>query len=39
MVTLANMSECKEFVEERLGNIQGIEGFRAGIVLEDFKEE
>jgi len=39
MVTLKDMNEYKEFVEKKLGTIPEIESFRAGIVLEDFKEE
>ena len=39
MVTLKDMKEYKEFVERKLGTIPEIESFRAGIVLEDFKEE
>ena len=39
MVTLTNMDHYKDFIEKRLGDIPEIDGFRAGIVLEDFKEE
>ena len=39
MVTLKDMGEYKEFIEKKLGSIPEIESFRAGIVLEDFKEE
>jgi len=39
MVTLKDMNEYKEFAEKKLGTIPEIESFRAGIVLEDFKEE
>jgi len=39
MVTLKDMAEYKGFVENRLGGIPEIETFRAGIVLEDYKEE
>jgi DNA-binding Lrp family transcriptional regulator len=39
MVTLTDMAEYKGFIEKRLGAIPEIDGFRAGIVLEDFKEE
>ncbi len=39
MVTLTDMGQYREFVEKRLGDIPEIESFRAGIVLEDFKEE
>jgi len=39
MVTLRDMEEYKEFVEKKLGVIPEIENIRAGIVLEDFKEE
>jgi len=39
MVTLTDMAEYKDFIEKRLGAIPEIDGFRAGIVLEDFKEE
>jgi hypothetical protein len=33
------MAEYKDFIEKRLGTIPEIDSFRAGIVLEDFKEE
>ena len=39
MVTLKDMEEYKEFIEKKLGSIAEIETVRAGIVLEDFKEE
>ena len=39
MVTLKDMNEYKDFLEKKLGAIPEIESFRAGIVLEDFKEE
>jgi Lrp/AsnC family leucine-responsive transcriptional regulator len=39
MVTLTDMNHYKDFIEKRLGNIPEIDSFRAGIVLEDFKEE
>ena len=39
MVTLNDMKEYKEFIEKKLGGIPEIENIRAGIVLEDFKEE
>lgn len=39
MVTLRDMEEYKEFMEKKLGSIAEIETVRAGIVLEDFKEE
>jgi len=39
MVTLRDMEEYKDFVEKKLGSIPEIESFRAGIVLEDLKEE
>lgn len=39
MVTLRDMEEYKEFIEKKLGGIPEIENTRAGIVLEDFKEE
>lgn len=39
MVTLRDMEEYKEFIEKKLGGIPEIENFRAGIVLDDFKEE
>lgn len=39
MVTLRDMQEYKEFIEKKLGGIPEIENLRAGIVLEDFKEE
>ena len=39
MVTLKDMEEYKEFIEKKLGSIAEIESVRAGIVLEDFKEE
>lgn len=39
MVTLRDMEEYKEFTEKKLGGIPEIENIRAGIVLEDFKEE
>ena len=39
MVTLRDMEEYKDFVEKKLGGIPEIESFRAGIVLEDLKEE
>ena len=39
MVTLRDMEEYKEFIEKKLGSIAEIETVRAGIVLEDFKEE
>ena len=39
MVTLKDMTEYKEFIEKKLGGIPDIENLRAGIVLEDFKEE
>jgi DNA-binding Lrp family transcriptional regulator len=39
MITLNDMSEYKDFIENKLGNIPEIESFRAGIVLEDYKEE
>ncbi len=39
MVTLRDMEEYKEFIEKKLGTIPEIENIRAGIVLEDFKEE
>jgi Lrp/AsnC family transcriptional regulator for asnA, asnC and gidA len=39
MVTVTNMAEYKGFIEKRLGAIPEIDSFRAGIVLEDFKEE
>jgi DNA-binding Lrp family transcriptional regulator len=39
MVTLRDMEEYKEFIEKKLGGILEIENIRAGIVLEDFKEE
>jgi DNA-binding Lrp family transcriptional regulator len=39
MVTLRDMEEYKEFIEKKLGEIPEIENIRAGIVLDDFKEE
>ncbi|MDQ1280041.1 MAG: Lrp/AsnC family transcriptional regulator, regulator for asnA, asnC and gidA [Thermoproteota archaeon] len=39
MVTLKDMEEYRVFIEKRLGVISEIENIRAGIVLEDFKEE
>ena len=39
MVTLKDMEEYRVFIEKRLGAISEIENIRAGIVLEDFKEE
>jgi DNA-binding Lrp family transcriptional regulator len=39
MVTLKDMMEYKDFVEKKLGSILEIESFRAGIVLDDLKEE
>src|SRR5512136_1913224 len=39
MVTLRDMDDYKAFIEEKLGSIPEIENIRAGIVLEDFKEE
>jgi DNA-binding Lrp family transcriptional regulator len=39
MVTLTDMGEYKDFVEKKLGGILEIDSFRAGIVLEDLKEE
>jgi len=39
MVTLTDLAEYKDFIEKRLGAIPEIDSFRAGIVLEDFKEE
>ena len=39
MVTLTDMDEYKNFIEKKLGSILEIDSFRAGIVLEDFKEE
>jgi DNA-binding Lrp family transcriptional regulator len=39
MVMLTDMGEYKDFIEKRLGEISEIESVRAGIVLEDYKEE
>lgn len=39
MVTLRDLEEYKVFIEKKLGGIPEIENIRAGIVLEDFKEE
>jgi DNA-binding Lrp family transcriptional regulator len=39
MVTLKDMNEYKDFLENKLGTIPEIDRIHAGIVLEDYKEE